>query len=71
MAKALVDHDELYCSECGAEVESIQCDCCDGDGIVWHNADSEEPWNRYETCEECEGNGHWIRCDTHGELDSR
>ena len=62
-AAAVEDADEeLYCSECGAELEFDDCPECGGEGFREHEPDSEEPWTGFETCNYCGGHGTFQRC---------
>ena len=58
-----------FCSECGNELEWVECHTCGGEGgrdgeelveedPLWYTLDD------WERCTDCGGNGGWLECPT-------
>lgn len=56
----------LACDECGPQpcaCYSEECRACDGEGIIWNNADPTS--GQWCDCPDCHGEG-WIKCNRGG-----
>ena len=57
------DQQEPPCSQCGAELDWIECETCAGDGgdfeMTEESAWTKEEWQR---CYICDGHGGWWAC---------